>query len=178
MKNLKSITLALVFILVLSASFVLRDGKPSIAFVKSQELIYNYDGTKDAQAKFSKQKTDWETNLQTLRSEFQQAVKEFEEGQAKMTKSQRQEKRSVLVSKEKQLLQYTKAIEDKIAQTDKEIMQGVLNQINSFTAAYALENGYDLILGTTESGTVLYGKEALDITDQLLVALNNEFNGQ
>ena len=178
MKNLKSITLALLVILVLSASFVLRDSKPSIAYVKSQQLIYSYDGTKDAQAKFSKQKNEWQANVQTLRSEFQQAVKAFEEGQAKMTKAERQQRRSALVSQEQQLMQYSKTIEDKIAQTDKDIMQGVLNQINSFTATYAIENGYDLILGTTESGTVLYGKEALDITDQLLVALNNEFNGQ
>ena len=124
------------------------------------------------------EKNEWQANVQTLRSEFQQAVKAFEEGQAKMTKAERQQRRSALISQEQQLMQYSKTIEDKIAQTDKDIMQGVLNQINSFTATYAIENGYDLILGTTESGTVLYGKEALDITDQLLVALNNEFNGQ
>lgn len=178
MKNLKSITLALLVILVLSASFVLRDGKPSIAYVKSQALIYQYDGTKDAQAKLTNQKSEWEANVQTLRTEFQKAVKAFEEGQAKMTEAQKQQKRNALISQEKQLMQYMQAIEEKVDETDAEAMQAVLNQINSFTERYAKENGYDLILGTSESGNVLYGKDALDITDELLQALNKEYNGQ
>jgi outer membrane protein len=40
---------------------------------------------------------------------------------------------------------------------------------------YGKENGYDLILGTTTSGNILYGTEKKDITEQVLNALNNAY---
>lgn len=180
MKSVKNIlvTLGVVFVVVLSASFMVRDSGPRVGYVRSTELIYAYDGTKEAQVKFNQQKNSWQANLDTLKADFGRAVSLFNEGKDKMSKEALDEQRKILVSKENQLQQYAKAMSEKLELQDGQMMQSVLNQINSFTEAYGKEHGYDFILGTTDAGNVLYGKESLDITAELLEALNKKYNGQ
>jgi hypothetical protein len=42
----------------------------------------------------------------------------------------------------------------------------VLDQINAFVEAYGEEEGYDMIVGTTQSGNLLYVCPALEITEE------------
>ena len=56
-----------------------------------------------------------------------------------------------------------------------ELLQGALNQINEFVAQYAEANSYDVVLGTTAGGNVLYGAEYVDITDEVIEGLNASY---
>lgn len=180
MKSVKNVLLGLgvVFAVVLFASFITKDSGAKIGYVRSVELIYGYDGTKAAQAKFTKQKEAWQANLDTLKAEFNRSLAAFNEGQAKMSKAELKRQRQLLASQESQLQQYAQAITEQSEKQDSEVMQSVLNQINSFTEAYGKAQGYDFILGTSSDGNVLYGKGSLDITEELLEALNKQYHGQ
>lgn len=160
------------------AWFISKINKPKIAYVRSQELVYGYDGTKEATAKFNTQKEQWQANIDTLKSNFENAVKNYESQYQTLSEEGRNNFESRLASQEQQLMTYSKAITDKIQNTDDESMQVVLNQINAFVEKYGKDNGYDVIMGTTLSGSVLYGDEKLDITEDLLKALNNNYNGE
>ena len=48
--------------------------KPKIAFVRSQDIIYKYEGTVEAMTKFNNQKQQWQANVDTLKYDFQRAV--------------------------------------------------------------------------------------------------------
>ena len=50
-----------------------------------------------------------------------------------------------------------------------------MSQINSFVKQYAEQEGYDIILGTTQSGSLLYANNALDITEEIVEALNQYY---
>jgi outer membrane protein len=54
--------------------------------------------------------------------------------------------------------------------------EGVLNQVNSFIEEYSKNKGYDLVIGTTTSGNLLYAREYMDITDEVLKALNENYH--
>lgn len=180
MKSIKNVLLGLgiVSVIVLSASFVVTDSGSKIGYVRSVDLIYGYDGTKAAQAKFTKQKEGWQANLDTLKAEFNRSLLAFKEKKSEMSKSELTRQQQLLSSKESQLQQYAQAIAENSEKQDNEIMQSVLNQINSFTETYGKEHGYDFILGTSSDGNVLYGKGSLDITQVLLEALNRKYHGQ
>ncbi len=158
--------------------FISQKSAIKVAYVNSAELIYSYDGTKQAQAKFSKEQQSLQANLDTLKSEFNRAIESFNQQKDQLTKEAFEAQRQLLASKENQLQQYSRAIAEKSQRQDSEMMQSVLNQINSFTEAYGKEHGYDFILGTTESGSVLYGKDSRDITRELIEALNKEYRGE
>lgn len=180
MQSIKNIFIGLgiLFSIALSASFIVNQSNPRIAFVRSAELIYNYDGTKDAQQNFSEKKARWQANLDTLRTEYDRAVNRFNSTENTLSPTEQIEQRRRLISQEAQLQQYASSVNEQMDREDAEMMQGVLNQINSFTEEYAQKHGYDLILGTTEAGNVLYGTKTLDITKTLLESLNKTYHGQ
>ena len=149
-----------------------------VAYVRSQDLIYRYEGTLEAMAKFNNQKQQWQANVDTLKFDFQRAVNRYNQEYAKLAVNERQRREDDLSSQERQLQSYASAIEGKIKQADEEMMQAALDQINVFVEQYSTQNGYDIILGTTVSGNVLYGKEDLDITEELLKELNKHYRGE
>ncbi|MEM7106690.1 MAG: OmpH family outer membrane protein [Bacteroidota bacterium] len=149
-----------------------------IAFVRSQDLIYNYEGTVEAMAKFNNQKQQWQANVDTLKFDFQRSVNLYNQDYPTLSLNDRKQREESLSQQERQLQSYASAISDKVKQADEEMMQASLDQINVFVEQYSQKNGYDIILGTTLSGSVLYGDKTLDITDRLLEALNKNYHGE
>ena len=55
--------------------------------------------------------------------------------------------------------------------------QQIWERINGFTKTFAEENNYDMILGASGDGSLMYAKDTLDVTDELILFCNNNYNG-
>lgn len=152
--------------------------RPRIGYVRSYELIEKYQGTIDARAAFEKKKSSMSANVDSLRLDFERARNQYVSNLPRLSTAQRTEQEKMLGQRQGQLMQYTDAIEQKIMEEDNRMMQQVLNQVNSFVESYALQEGYDVILGTTTSGSLLYGNKDMDITEVLLDELNANYKGE
>lgn len=168
----------LLFILSGLNFYLLLSSQKKMAFVRSEELVYNFKGTKEARVKYDNEKQQWQSNLDTLQADFERSLRQFEKNLTSLSPAERREEEQKLSIQQEQLLQYKQAIEEKAYQRDEEIMQGVLNQINAFVEEYGKENNYDLIMGTTRSGNILYGREGIDITDELIKLINDQYLGE
>lgn len=151
---------------------------PAVAYVKSDELVYGYLGMKEAQQKFNLIKGGWEANLDTLRQEYELSFSEFNLEYSKLSETDKNEKQRILMSQKQNILKYSEEIDKKITLRERELLDGVLNQINSFVEDYGKANNYEVILGANSSGNVLYGETGLDITDELLTAINSSYEGK
>lgn len=165
MKNYLSILLSVIAVLACVYIYV---SQPKIGYVRSEDLIYNFEGTKIAKTKYQQKVQAWKANVDTLQQEMNKA-------QLQYTGVDKQ-KEEELMYKQAQLQQYIAAINEKAAEEDAKTMEEVLAQVNSFTKKYAEEQGYDLILGTTSSGSLLYAKDNNDITNELLKAINSMYH--
>jgi outer membrane protein len=47
--------------------------------------------------------------------------------------------------------------------------------VNGFIESFGEKNQYKLILGTTESGSILYGNKGDDLTDEITKNLNEQY---
>ncbi len=148
-----------------------------IAYVHSQELIYDYEGTKEAMAEFNKEKLKWQANIDTLNSSFGYAVDNYKNEFSNLSTKERDEIEKKLSSQEYQLKGYREAIAKKVSEQDKILLEGVVNQINSFVESYGKENGYEIILGTNQTGNILYAEQTLDITKEIIEAMNKNYRG-
>jgi outer membrane protein len=150
---------------------------PTLAYVRSHDLISKYAGTIEARAAFEKKKSTMQANVDSLKFLFEKEKQSYINSAASMSNSLRVENENRLNQQHSQLLQYSSAIEEKIEEEDSKMMGAVLGQVNSFVEEYAKENGWDVIMGTTLSGNLLYGNKSLDITDDLLEKLNEKYKG-
>ena len=61
----------------------------------------------------------------------------------------------------------------------QESLKVLSKEINDFVKEYAKEKGYNFVLGTSgEGGTVMYGEEKADITEDVLVQLNKAYKSK
>ncbi|MBL4670397.1 MAG: OmpH family outer membrane protein [Flavobacteriales bacterium] len=155
-----------------------RKYEKKLGYVRSQDLVYAFDGMKEMQLKFQEQSKVWEANMDTLKMEYQRSLSEYQGVMAQLTTEEKITREQLLYAQKNNILQYSENIQLKSKEEEDKMLEGVLNQVNSFVEEYGKDNNYDLILGTTLAGSILYGEEAIDITQELIVEINNNYNGK
>ena len=149
---------------------------PKIAYVKSAALIDGFTGMKEASIEYQKKTTEWQSNIDSLRSMYEREVALFKKDSLTYSLLEKQKKIEALSRKKGELLQYVTAIKEKSGKEDELMTQQVMNQINSFVEKYGKERGYTVIMGTTSSGNLLYASQAVDVTDDVLKEINNSYS--
>lgn len=179
MKKNLIIVLISVFViinLIMNISGRLADKK--LAYVKSQDLVYAFTGMKEMQLKFQEKTKAWEDNIDTLKIEYQKSLSSYQEVMNQLGDEEKATRENLLYAQKNNLLQYSESIQLKSKEEEQKMLEGVLNQVNSFVEAYGRKNNYDLIFGTTAAGNILYGKEVIDITQDVIRELNNDYDGK
>lgn len=58
-----------------------------------------------------------------------------------------------------------------------EYEEQVWKQLNQYTQDYGKENGYSIVFGANGDGGIMYGDQAVNVTEDLKVYANEKFNG-
>lgn len=173
----KTITYALLACLLASVVSIFLSFRHSykIAYVRSMELVYGFNGMKQAHTEYQSQTSYWQSNLDTLRSRYQSSMAYYQQHIKSFTPAEKEEQVAMLKRMENDMNQYAEAVNKEAQDKEAKLTQSVLNQINSFVNDYAKNKGYDIVLGADGGGTVLYGCDAMDITKEVLTALNKDY---
>lgn len=150
-------------------------GKESIAYVDSAKLMNGYQAMIDARKDYQKKATSWQANVDTLVAEVQTAIKKHEREVASMSVKERELSEEVLRGKQRQLNEYQQAMQAKSQEEDRKMSQTVIDQANSFLERYGKNHSYRIIFAATPSGNIVYAQEGMDITEEVLKALNQEY---
>ena len=147
-----------------------------IAYIRSAEMIYAYEGMKDAQKVYQEKMKAWQSNVDTLRLELERNFNKYTNESAKLSPKEKAEKQVLLSQQQQNYNQYAQTMKEKSKKEEQTMTEGVLNQVNSFIEEYSKKQGYDMVIGTTTSGNLLYAKEDMDITQSVLKALNENYH--
>lgn len=152
--------------------------KNTVAFVRSQIVLEKYNGMKEASAVFEKKSESWKTNYDSLEYSYNKAIQEYNAGSIKMSSKEKTALEKSIKAQEEVLSSYSKTLEAKSKEENEKLVQGVLNQVNEYIKTYAKKNEFDIVLGVTLNGNILYGADAIDITDKIIEGLNKEHSGK
>lgn len=149
-----------------------------LVYVDSNKLINGYQGMIDARAVYQKKASSWKANVDTLSSEVQRKIMDYEKESARMTAKEKQLSQELIKTKQKQLYDYQQAMSTQARQEDDKMTGEVITQINTYIKKYGESHNYKVILAATDYGNLAYADESLDITDEVLQGLNKEYKGQ
>lgn len=155
--------------------FNMKDKK--IGYVNSHQLIYEFDGMKEMQLKFQAISQEWQANLDTLKLEYQKSLVSYQQIAEQLTEQERTERENLLRVQQNNVLQYAENIKQQSKDQEQKMLKAVLDQVNSLVEDYGSRKKYDLIFGTTESGNLLYGDVAVDITQEVIDEINENYEG-
>jgi outer membrane protein len=149
---------------------------PKIVCIRTAVLVDGYLGTKEAKQLHSQKVQQWQANIDTLSGNLNENIANYHFQQTRLNAMQLQQMVADLQQEKNNLEKYKYTIEEKAQEEEEKLMQGTLKQINTFIEAYALRKGYTVVMGTTTSGNILFADKSIDITDEILTALNAEYN--
>ena len=138
--------------LLIAQLFIAKHYCPNIAFVRSDKLLSEYLGMKEAKDAFTQKQMLWQNNLDSLNHD----IRKYRD-----TKGASKERIQQL---EQNVAQYTEAINKLAQEEDMKSTDLVYQQINMFIEDYGKKKGYSMIFGSGNSGALLYGADAHDIT--------------
>ena len=173
----KIISIVAIFIALVSLSFGIwaKNSTPKVAYVKVAVILEKYKGLQEVRSKFQQKEADWKSSVDTLTYKFNIALNLYNEEMSKLSIEQRKSREVALQEQGMTLEKYRKSILEKAGAEEDKMLQGALNQINSFIESYGKKANYTLIIGTTSAGNLLYGDEKIDITNEVLEQLNKNY---
>ncbi|MBZ9652847.1 OmpH family outer membrane protein [Psychroflexus montanilacus] len=144
------------------------------AYVDNTVLIQDYYKMKSTEARFEKKSQALSDELDSVAGEFQKEVQEFQEGMDRMSNKQREEKQNELMQKQQMLQQRQQQQSQMLRQESDQAIDSLIEEVKDYVAEYGKERGYSYIFGSNESANIMYAKEGLDITEEVLEKLNAE----
>ena len=167
-----------VFSLLLNVYLIFFKPVKKIAYVRSTELVYGYLGMKEANREYEQKTKLYQANIDTLQKDYKLAFSQYSTLSPNLSKEDKSVREKALMQQQESMVGYAQSVNTKMKEEEQKSTGAVLNQINSFVEEYGKEKGYDVILGTTLSGSLLYGDEAIDITKEVLDVLNKNYKGE
>ncbi len=147
-----------------------------IGFVDNGKVINAYQAKVDIEKAFKLKEEAFKKNIDSVSLAFQLEAKDFQAKASRMAPKKAQAAYDKLMEKQQLLQQQTQLQQENIQKEFQEKIDSAISKMQRFVKDYGINNGYTFILGKNEAGSVLYGKEALDITEQVIKELNEAHN--
>ncbi|PCI31085.1 MAG: hypothetical protein COB60_12740 [Flavobacteriaceae bacterium] len=168
--NIKNVlSVAVVAIVISSCSHT------KIGYMDVEKVMTEYEGMKDLEVDIIAQQEILAKNLDSLSGVFQDKVKNYYAKSAKMTSKKRQEVEAALQMEQQMLQGKQQQATLDLQKIGRDNTAEITQLLDSLVTVYATKNGYHLIMGTTGKGTVMYGDESLNVTDQMLDIMNTQY---
>lgn len=146
------------------------------AYVDTTKLIQEYKEMKDVEAKFNTKSDSVRQELDSVARAFQKEVQEYQSSSKSMSQSQRQQKEQELMRKQQQLQQQQQLRGGQLRKESDAVIDSIVTKVKDYVKDYGKEHDYTYIFGSNESANIMYAKDGLDITDEILEKLNDNYS--
>lgn len=170
---MKKSVLVLVVVLTAVLGFVgcTAGGKHRYAYVVVEEVFNEFTFKKELEKKYEQASNARKKILDSLQIDVSVLYKRIEAGKPSS------EDKMLFDRKRMEFEQKARMFEEENMQMTKDFDGQIIKQLNQYLKDYGKEKDYDLIFGNTSSGSLLYGKEELNITKEVTVYVNQKYNG-
>lgn len=177
---MKANTIILSLALVISAGLHAWGLRPErkVAYIRSRDVVYGYFGMKEAMGSLEEVRRLKQYRLDSLRNVFEQEVSRAADESTRNSPLERTLNDQRIAAKHGLLKRQEQEHANSIATEEAALLKGVLAQVNTHARTFAEMNGYQIVLGTTDAGSLMYGEEGLDVTDELIGFMNEAQTGQ
>ncbi|WP_298364931.1 OmpH family outer membrane protein [uncultured Lutibacter sp.] len=148
----------------------------NIAYINVEDLMKDYEGTKALEETLKGKQEIMAKELDSISAPFQQKVQEYYKNAQKMSAAKRAETEQALQQENQMLQAKQQQASQSLQQENQTLSEAITKKVDSFVADYAKAKGLHLVLGTSGNGTVMYGDDKLNITNEILEVLNKDFS--
>jgi len=147
------------------------------AYVDTKVLIQEYKEMKEVEAEFTTKSDSVRLQLDAAAKSFQEEVQAYQSQMNSMSDSERQEKERTLMQKQQMLQQQQQMQSNRLREQSTAAMDSLVEKVKVYVQDYGKDKGYTYIFGSNESANIMYAEDGLDITQDVLKELNDQYGG-
>ena len=148
-----------------------------VAYIRIDSLISKYDlfvdKSSELQAKAAKAENELTTKGRSLERAVADAQNKVDKGL--VTRSQAAELQQQLQQQEQNFYQHRDKVQQELAEDEQVMMNNIYNNLNEFLAEFNADYRYGMIIATSGGAPVIHANPELDITAEVLKALNDKY---
>ncbi len=179
MKNTGNIALIISLIVATVLIYQSTTGRhKKIAVLQLHDVIYDFQGMKDATEKYTEKMNQWSKQSNTLEDGLKELIQEIKLDSINNDQEKLQKDYQVFLLKRQTFFDYKQKVEQMAAEEDNKMTIGVMNQLRSYIKDFAEQEYYDAIIVETEQKAMTYVNEATDVTSAFLGYANEKYIGE
>jgi outer membrane protein len=196
MKKLSIILYSVLFIAVIGLYFLHFSGKKStngslsgtlkslpeggIAYVNIDSIIFKFDMFLDGRDNLMTKQKGAEAELNAKGTQFEKAGKDYQDKVSKglVTRATATEMEQALGQQQQELVALRDKLQANLMEEEQVMNRQILEYITKFLEENKSVYNYQFILGKSFGSVVLYSESSLDITQNVLDALNKKYKSE
>lgn len=146
--------------------------KPKYGYIILQDVFNEFKLKKELQKKLEQVKSFRQKEIDSLKIDLTILSKKIQTNVASKDEKDLFERKRIEFNQKMQIFE-----EDNAAMT-KQYDNEIITQLNQYIKDYGTKNNYDMILGNNSDGSLMYGKEAFNITKDVTAFINEKYEGK
>lgn len=146
-----------------------------IAYFNSDTVRENYELFKVEKVAMEADMKSAEDRLIGEQKQFQKEVQEFQQRAEFLTITERESREKKLGQKQQDLMQLEQNLTNDLQAKEADVNKRIFDNVEAFLKDYAKKNGFSYVVSYMPGGQIWYTNPALDITQDMLKHLNEEY---
>ncbi len=147
----------------------------NIAYINSDTLLKNYEFSKVAATQLENKKDELQAEYENRARGLQTEITNFQRNAQNMTIAQARAVEEDLTKKQQNLLRYQESLTQTLIQEEAKISNELYNKVADYLRDYGLVNNFQFVLTYQKGSGVLYANDSLNITDAIVIGLNDAY---
>jgi len=146
-----------------------------IGYVDNVKLMEDYQEKIDIEAKYKLKNETWTKKKDSITQAFRMEAQAYQVKYPNPNSRKAQEEGAVLQQKSQFIGQQLQQEEQALLLAGQTEMDSVVSKVKNEIKAYGETNKYTYILGGGDGGSVLYGQDVNDLTEEVVKLLNDKY---
>jgi outer membrane protein len=151
-----------------------------IVYVNIDSVIFNFNMFADRRDELMGKQKNAEAELNSKGTQYEKGVKDYQDKVNKglVTRATAAQMEQGLLQQQQELVTLRDKLQSNLVEEEQVMNRQILEYITKFIEENKTQYDYQFILGRSFGGPVLYSNSSLDITQQLLTALNKKYQAE
>ena len=169
-------TVIVLALCMLMAAAVPAKAEIKIGYIDTVKIFANFKETIEAEEVYKKEVEVWKKQAEEMEADLARMREEIQSQSLMLSAEKLEEKKLVF---DQGMKDYQKYMQDIFGETgeaarrNKELTEPIVEKINGIIDIYAREEGYTLVLDSSQ-GVIVYADKEIDITDIIIARLDTQ----
>ncbi len=148
-----------------------------IVYVNIDSVIFNFEMFKDRRDELMTKQKNAEAELTSKGTLYEKGVKDYQDKVNKglVTRATAAQIEQGLLQQQQELVTLRDKLQSNLVEEEQVMNRQIMEYITKFIEENKTQYDYQFVLGKSFGGPVLYSNSSLEITQQLLLALNKKY---